>query len=270
MALYSAVAPLPVNRIKNRLFDPDARAFILTAGITDRVAKGQINSFVIQAKALGIYNNMVCWLLRSTQNASTLPNPNTAYSLGGLGTFNGTLTNGPTWGTNGISFTRTSSQSIFTDLGTAISSSNFGLFCCADFSELTTSGVVCANRDIFGGVQTKGMAIGATSSTSTRLQFGNGTTNFTQNRTKPSAFACYSQLSNGTNTIQNENTTILASNAPTISGTFGINLQIGAQITNQQFFQGKISFVMAIFGVANNLSIYTLYKNTIGTGLGLP
>jgi hypothetical protein len=267
MPLYSAVAPLPVNRIKNRLFDPDARAFISTAGITDQVAKGQINAFVVGVKALGLYNNMVCWTLRSTQNAGT---GTTAYSLGGLGTFNGTLTNGPTWGTNGISFTRTSSQSIFTDLGTTISSSNFGLFCCADFSELTTSGVVCANRGLFGDTQAKGMAIGATSSTNTRLQLGNGTTNFTQNRTKPSAFACYSQLSNGTNTIQNENTTILASNAPTISGTFGLNLQIGAQITNQQFFQGKISFVMAIFGVADNSSIYTLYKNTIGTGLGLP
>jgi hypothetical protein len=267
MALYSAVCPLPVNRIKNRLFDPDARAFILTAGITDRVAGGQINSFVIQAKALGIYNNMVCWPLRSTQNAST---GLLAYSLGGLGTYNGTLSNSPTYQANGLSFTRTSSQSIFTDLGTAISNNNFGLFCCADFSELTTSGVVCANRDIFGSGQVKGMNIGATSSTNTRLQLGNGTTNFTQNRTKPSAFACYSQLSNGTNTIQNENTTILASNAPVISGTFSLNLQIGAQITNQQFFQGKISFVMAIFGVADNSSIYTLYKTTLGQGLGLP
>ena len=267
MPLYSAVAPLPVNRIKNRLFDPDARAFISTAGITDRVAKGQINAFVIEAKALGIFNNMVCWPLRLTQNAST---GLLAYSLGGLGTYSGTLSNGPTYEANGLSFTRTSSQSIFTDLGTAIPNSNFGLFCCADFSEITTSGVVCANRDIFGGTTAKGMAIGASTAINSRMQLGNGTTNFTQNRTKPSAFACYSQLSNGTNTIQNENTTILASNAPTISGTFGLNLQIGAQITNQQFFQGKISFVMAIFGVANNSSIYTLYKNTLGQGLGLP
>lgn len=250
-------------------YDADAAAYFERAGVTDSTAKGQINAFVKGVKDLGLYNNMVSWLLRSAQNASSVAIPDTAYSLGGLGTFNGTLTNGPTWGTDGISFTSTSSQSIFTDLGTTISNSNFGLFCCADFSELTTSGVVCANRDIFGGSAAKGMAIGATSSTNTRLQLGNGTTNFAQNRTKPSAFACYSQLSNGTNTIQNENTTTLASNAPTISGTFGQNLQIGAQITNQHFFQGKISFVMAIFGVADNSSIYTLYKNTIGTGLGL-
>ena len=64
MPLFSAVAPLPVNRIKNRLFDPDARDYILRVEAADgerlesRV-RGAINSFVIGCKADGIWNSLV-------------------------------------------------------------------------------------------------------------------------------------------------------------------------------------------------------------------
>ena len=57
-----------------------------------------IDNFVSGCKDLGVWNSMVCWPLRSTQNTGT----NTAFSLGGLGTFDGTLVNGPTWGANGV------------------------------------------------------------------------------------------------------------------------------------------------------------------------
>jgi hypothetical protein len=42
---------------------------------------------------------MVCWPLRSSQNAG---GGTTAFSLGGLGRFDGTLVNAPVWGANGI------------------------------------------------------------------------------------------------------------------------------------------------------------------------
>jgi hypothetical protein len=79
-------------------FDPDARAFVQTSGATDRAA---LNFFVKGIKRLGLWDDMVCWPLRSAQNAGT---GSTAYSLGGLGTYNGTLINGPTWGEDGIAF----------------------------------------------------------------------------------------------------------------------------------------------------------------------
>ena len=82
-------------------YDADAVAYFERAGVTDATAKGQINAFVKGVKDLGLYNNMVSWPLRSAQNAGT---GTTAYSLGGLGTFNGTLTNGPTWGADGVIF----------------------------------------------------------------------------------------------------------------------------------------------------------------------
>lgn len=78
--------------------DANAQSFITTSGATD--VEG-IDQFVKGVKNLGLWNSMVCWPLRSSQNVGT---GTTAYSLGGLGTFNGTLVNGPTWGANGVGF----------------------------------------------------------------------------------------------------------------------------------------------------------------------
>lgn len=81
-----------------RGFDADASAFAAASGATDVAA---LSAFVKGVKELGLWNNMVCWPLRSSQNAGT---GTTVYSLGGLGTFNGTLVNGPTWGADALDF----------------------------------------------------------------------------------------------------------------------------------------------------------------------
>jgi hypothetical protein len=66
--------------------------------ILDSFSVVDIDNFIGGCKDLGVWNSMVCWPLRSSQNTGT----NTAFSLGGLGTFDGTLVNGPTWGLNGV------------------------------------------------------------------------------------------------------------------------------------------------------------------------
>lgn len=64
MPLYSAVAPLPVNRIKNRLFDPDARDYILRVESADgqrlesQVRKA-INAFIVGCKVDGTWTSIV-------------------------------------------------------------------------------------------------------------------------------------------------------------------------------------------------------------------
>jgi hypothetical protein len=60
MPLFTAVEPLPVNRIKNRLFDPDARDYILRveAADGDRLessVRSAINDFVLGCKADGTW-----------------------------------------------------------------------------------------------------------------------------------------------------------------------------------------------------------------------
>jgi hypothetical protein len=48
---------------------------------------------------LGLWNSMVCWPLRSSQNAQSTQ---TAFSLGGGGTFNAALIGNPAWTSTGI------------------------------------------------------------------------------------------------------------------------------------------------------------------------
>jgi hypothetical protein len=85
--------PLPFTV---RRTDPDAAAFCARSGASDRAA---LSAFVRGVKDLGLWESMVCWPLRSEQNAGT---GTTAYSLGGLGTFDGSLINGPVWTADGL------------------------------------------------------------------------------------------------------------------------------------------------------------------------
>jgi hypothetical protein len=101
------------NLNHNTTYDSDALSFCTSASITSLADKTRINQFVVRLKALGLWTNNVYWPLRSGQNAGT---GNTVYSLGGLGTYNGTLNNSPTWVTDGIDFSAANS-----DMSTTIS-----------------------------------------------------------------------------------------------------------------------------------------------------
>lgn len=90
------LAPTLTLNTPARGFDADATAFAVRSGATDVAA---LSAFVKGVKELGLWNNMVCWPLRSSQNAG---NGDTVYSLGGLGTFNGTRVNGPAWTADGL------------------------------------------------------------------------------------------------------------------------------------------------------------------------
>jgi hypothetical protein len=81
--------------------DQDADSYFQRASVNDVLGRSEVCWFVRGMKALGLWQNAVCWPLRSYQNVGT---GSTAYSLGGLGTFDGTLINSPTWGLNGIDF----------------------------------------------------------------------------------------------------------------------------------------------------------------------
>jgi hypothetical protein len=80
----------------------ETRRYVKRVKNAGKILKGSsvidIDDFVTGCKDLGVWNSMVCWPLRSTQNTET----NTALSLGGLGTYDGTLVNGPTWQNNGM------------------------------------------------------------------------------------------------------------------------------------------------------------------------
>jgi hypothetical protein len=68
-----------------RYIDPDAQAYVDRSGATDLYA---INEFVLSAKKLNVWDQLICWPMRSTMNAGS---GTTVYSIGNLTANNGTM-----------------------------------------------------------------------------------------------------------------------------------------------------------------------------------
>ena len=77
----------------------DVQGYLNVCNITSATPRKQIRDFAKGVNDLGLWNSMVCWPLRSSQNYGS---GDTVFSLGGLGAFNGTRVGGPTWGADGI------------------------------------------------------------------------------------------------------------------------------------------------------------------------
>ena len=93
--------------ISQQKWELDTQAYLNVCNITAALPRQQIYEFSRGVNNLGLWNSMVCWPLRSSQNAGT---GTIAYSLGGLGTFNGTLVGPPTWGADALDFTLDNSR----------------------------------------------------------------------------------------------------------------------------------------------------------------
>jgi hypothetical protein len=256
-------------------YDADALAYFNTASITDAAAKTQLNSFVVGLKSLNLWNSVVCWTLRSSQNKGS---GSTAYSLGGLGTYNGTLTNGPTWGTNGISFTNSIHEITLPDNSNLYNlRTGFVVYSPSDTSanqrliefqdNVSGAGWYCLFRFYGGGTGEYGIKYYTTRSS---VPSGNtpntDTVNlglyrssaFTANNTSDNVFRDGSLLTNGART-----------GLPTINPA-------GSRPARQLFSQ--TSNMIGSFGLispstltnSDISSIHSLYKTTLGTGLGLP
>ena len=74
----------------------------------------QINKFVVGLKRLNLWNSTICWPMRNMHNAGT---GSTLYSLGGMATYNGTLTNNTNWSSDGLN--------MYSSTADAINISNF-------------------------------------------------------------------------------------------------------------------------------------------------
>jgi hypothetical protein len=246
--------------------DADAAAFIAASGATDR---WNIQQFVKGVKALGLWDDMVCWPLRSAQNAGA---GTTAYSLGGLGAFNGTLVNGPTWGADGIDFDGSDDRVTLPNgsFGTGNAATSIWAFLKNDTNAVrmvvlsqgnnntSTDGFVVESPsfavvDDSANIAFTANVIAAKSTDWKSLFVGNTTDGFSGN--------------NGGSV-----TSFVLSNAINKSGT---DCSIGAfgNPAGIAPFDGKISAVIRINATPTtqlNGDIYTLYKNTLGTGLGLP
>ena len=265
---------LSPNNSKAAVYDKDAVNYFSRAGVTDATAKAQINAFVKGMKGLSLYNNMVSWPLLSDQNKGS---GTTAYSLGGLGIYNGTLVNGPTWGSGGITFDGTNDYI----------NSNFNPFSVGLNAGSHFLGVVAvANPTTVGYAQLIGNEAASNFDDGTGLS-----------RIGSSGIIFYfvgNELGSNSSTIQ---TLVGMSGAQRKTSSQNQFIRNGQEITtsndtlgrfaNNNYFIGAgnsngtasyfaattlaFAFVFSTSLSSGNLSsFYSLYKTTMGTGLGLP
>jgi hypothetical protein len=260
-------------------FDANAAAYFDRAGVTDATAKAQINSFVKGVKGLGLWSSIVFWPLRSTQNAGT---GTTAYSLGGIGTYDGTLSASPTWGATGISFSGAGTLQN-NSLATLVRANNgyaTNLVCSNSASGTINFGVLKGG----GGNQTgdnyaafarqynffNQAQVYLTGGDYSRV-FGNLAFNsagfqfFGSSRTgltAPATDTGYIKLNSST-----DSTLSGSGNLPSIN-PFGDNFYVFGSVSSGNTY--AFAMVSTPLSTTNMESIRSLYSTTLGSGLGLP
>jgi hypothetical protein len=249
------------------------QSYLNLCNITATTPRRQIRDFAAGVNALGLWNSMVCWPLRSSQNAGT---GTTAYSLGGLGTFNGTLVNGPVWGADGVTadnaneeirlpdepsiYNARSGMFVFSTTATANQSlleiqTGVGSF----YPVLNYAG---ANNDGYAGPRflvTRASAISINFSASR-------TTNITTFQ------SCAFSATDTTDSVFQDGSLAVSGSR---SGLSAIN-PTGARAIRAMFFRSAstVGSFGALFSQSltsdQHTGLHSLYKQTLGTGLGLP
>lgn len=257
-----------------RLATRDTEAFwrnLVSAGGTDINANDEVSriaAFLISLYDLYGRDSVVCWPARSGQNAGT---GSKIFSLGGLGALTGTLVNGPTWGSGGITFTAASSQLITTPLSAV--SDTFTAFAAVNPTRSAPS-------KYYIGQDNAVRAWGAFHTGATIIQAGvaagrvgpTGTSNITP---PTSGLFCHAASKNGTTFSHRINGT----GSPASFGTSNYSnltaepFTIGARSAGVASFDGVIAFVAMIYKASSasvQTQLYNAFKSTIGSDLSLP
>ena len=256
----------------------DVQGYLNVCNISDSTPRQQIRDFAKGVNDLGLWNSMVCWPLRSSQNAGT---GTTAYSLGGLGTFDGTLVDGPIWGVDGVTFANASSQYI--SLGASQIIENNANYTVMGVAKLVN--VAATNLMVISMGNGRASFIGAASNGSTQIRNASGTVD--------GLFPGGPQLADGPTTSMfasfaagdaSSAKHYINSGTPfsTLAGDYRVRTvtapeRIGSRrvtgVGDDLFWNGDIA-AGAMWNVkltdAQVASVLSLYKTTLGTGLGLP
>jgi hypothetical protein len=226
-----------------------------------------IDNFVKGLKQLNLWGQTLCWPMRSIHNIGS---GSTLLSLGGLGQYDGTLVNGPTWGVNGITYDG-SNDSITT--GFTLGATE--VFC-GVVGDMPTSG---GDGNFLGGVNTASPShtiywVNPRSGFGGEYRYGIPSTgNLTVADNTTSGVHMWSTIGGDRrNTRGYRSLTLLGTTAGTGLAPFPNQLSGGLILGRSAgAYQGTaaFSFIIDVFISTPDL-FYNLYKTTIGKGLGLP
>jgi hypothetical protein len=252
----------------------DVQGYLNVCNITDPLPRKQIRDFSAGVNDLGLWNSMVCWPLRSSQNYGS---GTTAFSLGGLGTFNGTLVSGPTWEADGITFVAASSTHITTTLDVQNLRQFTAMVAANQTSQVSAADTMMA---AWGATTTANYFILRKTAANvfnalTRSAAGTQQTSTVGGVITTGAWLMHGWGTQGANMVPTINGTAGTSIAflPDETGSSTVNIGVLVPPSNSPYngtIASAILFKDAELTTAQQLSVYTLYKSTLGTGLGLP
>ena len=223
-----------------------------------------VDNFVKGLKQLNLWQNVVCWPLRSIHNIGT---GTTLLSLGGLGQYNGTLVNGPTWGVNGITY-----DGVNDVISTSFTLGAIRVFC-GVVGDMPTSG---GDGNFLGGVSTNGVIywVNPRSGFGGEYRYGILSTSWvTVADNTTSGVHMWSMIGGAQlNTRGYRSLTLLGTSSSTGLAPFPNQLSSGLLLGRSTGgYQGTAAFSFIIHSApASPNYFYTLYKTTIGKGLNLP
>ena len=266
---------MPIINFSQPAYDADASAYFATAGITSTAVRQQISRFVTGVKDLGLWSSLVCWPLRSSQNAGT---GTIAYSLGGLATYNGTLINSPSRVDDGIQ-TNANSVTISHDGGRDFGTDPFTFGACVKvqaFGLLTPFMGLYPPSASFAAYDASVGSTGILDVLIRNTSTAGGTSRVTAGAFTADTFGFATATRNNNILSTFLNNTANGTSSSVASGVNFTRTDIQSFITSRQNDSAShglstTAFAFLIKGQAiSPSSFYTLYKNTLGTGLGLP
>jgi hypothetical protein len=250
--------------VSQQKWELDTQAYLNVCNITAELPRQQIRDFSKRVNDLGLWNSMVCWPLRSSQNAGV---GTTAFSLGGLGRFDGTLVGGPTFGTDGVAYDGV--NDVITTSFTLAAANVF----CGVVGDMPTSG---NKGQFFAGVNGAGSNqniyfLNPRSGFGGEYRYSGSNVAVAENAT--SGVQMWSVIGGvGLNAKGYRSTTILGT-AGTIAVAPDPLLLNGGLLLGRASgsYQGTAAMVFIIHAApASPDAFYAAYKETLGQGLSLP
>ena len=253
--------------------EPETAVYVARSGATDVAA---IDAFVKGVKELGLWNNMVCWPLRSSQNKGS---GNIVYSLGGLGTFNGTRVNNPAWTADGLTADN-DTKHVRHNAGRDFGTSDFTFGACFKQQSFGTGGFVLGLYPQNATLPAYDMGVGGGGLLDAVIRNNTtvgGNSRVTAGQMVADTFAFAAATRSDNTLVSYLNGSSAGTSSTLASGvSFGrtdiqsviLGREAGSAIARNLVTQ---AFAFLVKGQAVNPSaLYAVYKSTLGTGLGLP
>jgi len=254
----------------------DVQGYLNVCNISDSTPRQQIRDFAKGVNDLGLWNSMACWPLRSAQNYGS---GTTAYSLGGLGGFEGTLVGGPAWTTNGIT-TDSDLKYIRHDAGRDFGTGQFTFGACFKQQSFGTSAYALGLYPSSAVAAAYDMGANATGLIDVLIRNTSsvgGSSRVTAGQMTADTFGFAIATRSDNTLVSTLNANSVGTSSTLAAGVNFSRTDIQSVIVGREATSNLArnlvtqSFAFIIKGQAITASsFYTLYKETLGTGLGLP